>query len=51
MLKDEQYFSHNSGGDARTLETWSDFSSLKYLKLSYNLIHKDCISHPIFAEP
>ena len=30
MLKDEQNCSHNGGGDANPLKTWSDFSSIQY---------------------
>ena len=31
MLKYEQDFFHNGGGDARPLRSWSDFSSLQYI--------------------
>ena len=30
MLKDEQDLSHNGGGDARPLKTWSEFSTMQY---------------------
>ena len=30
MLKDEEDFSYNGGGDARPMKTWSDFSSAPY---------------------
>ena len=44
MLKDEQNHSYNGGGNAMTLKTWSDFSSLQYNKqcsFYYVLIYKD----------
>ena len=32
MIKYEQNFSYNGRGDAKPLETWSDFSSIQYVK-------------------
>ena len=32
MLKDDQDYSYNGGGDAKPQKTWSDFSTMQYMK-------------------
>ena len=44
MLKDEQYCSYNGVGDPRPLETWSDFSFMKYyLQTVINFFNPICM--------
>ena len=32
MLKDDQDYYYNGGGDAKLQKTWSDFSTMQYMK-------------------